>query len=382
MYGDAVALGNLSSTTLAANSRDSGGCAGSAPPLRVGVRLQTCVATVIQSPGIDRGDATRRTRLRARAKTQRDGRWRREQRPDTRRGRSEGARGERTVDPASSLATAGSCSTGTPRACHMAAVTAPSRRISPGWIRTTARTAARMVRGAASWVPWARPQFAAHERPGHVRLIVVAIILFGTVPVLSAQPHYAWVYKHIGVVRYLEAHGKVNPNIDIYNRWPGFFALAQYSRNVAGRPNPETYAAWAELFFIVLDAVLVMAAVKRSRESSVSRQAQRLCLSSQTGSGRPIIRRRRLPIVLGLALIVIVLRQLRWQDQLLSAAHPLGRAHGARTAVAAGDRTTRRSGLAGQRSRRPGPRRGHRRKSSADAVHAARQRRAVDARPA
>ncbi len=57
-------------------------------------------------------------------------------------------------------------------------------------------------------------------------IAVITVILFGTVPILSAQPHYAWVYKHIGVVRYLEAHGKANTKIDIYNRWPGFFALA------------------------------------------------------------------------------------------------------------------------------------------------------------
>src|ERR1700691_3725442 len=95
-----------------------------------------------------------------------------------------------------------------------------------------------------------------------VYVLIVAIILFGTVPVLSAQPHYAWVYKHFGVVRYLEAFGKANPSIDIYNRWPGFFALGAVFSRVAGYPNPETYAGWAELLFLLLDATLVMVAIK------------------------------------------------------------------------------------------------------------------------
>ena len=70
-------------------------------------------------------------------------------------------------------------------------------------------------------------------------MIVIAIILYGTVPMLSAQPHYGWVYKHIGVVRYLEAHGKANPSIDIYNRWPGFFALEAASHALPVVPIPR-----------------------------------------------------------------------------------------------------------------------------------------------
>lgn len=93
-------------------------------------------------------------------------------------------------------------------------------------------------------------------------ITLVALILFGTVAVISAPAHYAWVYKHIGVVRYLEAHGAVNPGIDIYNRWPGFFAVAAVFSTVGGRVNPETYANWAEFFFLLTDALLVIATVR------------------------------------------------------------------------------------------------------------------------
>jgi hypothetical protein len=142
-------------------------------------------------------------------------------------------------------------------------------------------------------------------------VIVIAIILYGTVPILSAQPHYGWVYKHIGVVRYLEAHGKTNPSIDIYNRWPGFFALGAAFSRVAGRPNPETYASWAELFFILCDAVLIMAAVKTiTREVRIAAGAA-LFFILTNWVGQAYYSPQAFAFVLSLALIVIVLRQLR-----------------------------------------------------------------------
>lgn len=142
-------------------------------------------------------------------------------------------------------------------------------------------------------------------------VVVVAIILFGTVPVLSAQPHYAWVYKHIGVVRYLEAHGKVNPSIDIYNRWPGFFALAAVFSRVAGSPNPEVYANWAELFFSLIDVVLVMAIVKAlTREVRIAAGAGLIFIVTNW-VGQSYFSPQAFAFALCLALILILLRQLR-----------------------------------------------------------------------
>jgi hypothetical protein len=144
-----------------------------------------------------------------------------------------------------------------------------------------------------------------------VYLVAIAIILYGTVPVLSVQPHYSWVYKHIGVVLYLEAHGKVNPSIDIYNRWPGFFALGAAFSTVAGRPNPETYASWAELFFPLLDALLVMAAVKAiTREVRIAAGAA-LLFTVTNWVGQSYYAAQAFAFALSLALIAVMLRQLR-----------------------------------------------------------------------
>lgn len=142
-------------------------------------------------------------------------------------------------------------------------------------------------------------------------VLVVAIILYATVPVLSAQPHYAWVYKHIGVVRYLEAHGKVNPNIDIYNRWPGFFALGAIFSTVGGSPNPEVYAGWAELFFLLLDILLLMVAVRAITRDLRIAVGTALFFVLSNWVGQTYYSPQAFAFVLGLALIAIMFRQLR-----------------------------------------------------------------------
>jgi hypothetical protein len=149
-------------------------------------------------------------------------------------------------------------------------------------------------------------------------VVVVAVILFGTVPALSAQPHYAWVYKHIGVVRYLEAHGKADANVDIYNRWPGFFALGAVFSQLGGSPNPEAYAGWAELIFLLLDTFLVMAAVKAiTREIRIATGAGLLFVVTNW-VGQTYYSPQAFSFVLGLALIVILFRQLRVNDSTYS----------------------------------------------------------------
>ena len=178
-------------------------------------------------------------------------------------------------------------------------------------------------------------------------VIVVAIILYATVPVLSAQPHYAWVYKHIGVVRYLEAHGKVNPNIDIYNRWPGFFALGAIFSTVGGSPNPEVYAGWAELFFLLLDILLLMVSVRAiTRDLRLAVGAALLFVLSNW-VGQTYYSPQAFAFVLGLALIVIVLRQLRVTGTSYSRRiMPPDRTRRARTAAIGRPPTTSRNGLA------------------------------------
>jgi hypothetical protein len=94
-------------------------------------------------------------------------------------------------------------------------------------------------------------------------VLAIVVVLYATVPAITAVPHYPWAYKHIGVTRFIAAHGGVEyANGDIYHRWPGFFALAAVFSRLAG-VDPLSYATWAEPFFALIDALLV-GAIARS----------------------------------------------------------------------------------------------------------------------
>jgi hypothetical protein len=89
-------------------------------------------------------------------------------------------------------------------------------------------------------------------------LLALVAVLYATVPAITAEPHYPWVYKHIGVTRSISAYGGVDASGDIYNRWPGLFALAAAFSSWA-HVDPLAFAAWAEPFFAALDALLLAA---------------------------------------------------------------------------------------------------------------------------
>jgi hypothetical protein len=90
-------------------------------------------------------------------------------------------------------------------------------------------------------------------------VVAIVVVLYATIPAISHDPQYAWLYKHVGVVRYIEAHGTVHPATDIYNRWPGFFAIAAVYSQLAGLRDPVLFAGWAELLFALVNALLVAA---------------------------------------------------------------------------------------------------------------------------
>jgi hypothetical protein len=79
--------------------------------------------------------------------------------------------------------------------------------------------------------------------------VALTVVLYGTAPLVYSQGRYSWLYKTIGVVQYVNANGQLNRTIDIYQNWPGFFALAAWFGKVAGVASPLAYAKWAQLVF-------------------------------------------------------------------------------------------------------------------------------------
>jgi hypothetical protein len=89
---------------------------------------------------------------------------------------------------------------------------------------------------------------------GHVLALIV--FLHGTMPLVFSEPFYPWVYKHFGVVEYIDLHGRLDTSVDIYQNWPAFFTLSALFGRVAGT-RPLEYAAWAQVFFNACNLVLL-----------------------------------------------------------------------------------------------------------------------------
>jgi hypothetical protein len=75
----------------------------------------------------------------------------------------------------------------------------------------------------------------------------LALILYGTPALVYNEGRYSWLYKTVGVVQYVKVNGHLNGSIDIYQHWPGFFALAAWFDRLAGVSSPLAYAKWSQL---------------------------------------------------------------------------------------------------------------------------------------
>ncbi|TLM72143.1 hypothetical protein [Pseudarthrobacter sp. NamB4] len=93
-------------------------------------------------------------------------------------------------------------------------------------------------------------------------ITLLVTILYGSAGLLTNVPRLPWTYKHIAVTDYIGAAGRVDPSLDIYNRWPGFFSASAFLGEVMGHPDALAYAAWAEPGFALVNVLLVLAVVR------------------------------------------------------------------------------------------------------------------------
>ena len=94
----------------------------------------------------------------------------------------------------------------------------------------------------------------------HATLFV--LIVAGTPALVDTSPRIPSVFKHVAVTRLIEVNGAVNPQGDIYQRWPGFFSWTALVATATGQVNPVTWAYLAEVGFTLLSFLLVLAIVK------------------------------------------------------------------------------------------------------------------------
>ncbi|MDQ3669799.1 MAG: hypothetical protein M3377_05905 [Actinomycetota bacterium] len=83
-------------------------------------------------------------------------------------------------------------------------------------------------------------------------LVVLVFVLFGATTLVEDIPRFDVTWRHIGVTDYVLRHGSVDPNIDAYFNWPGFFILSAFLTELAGAHSLLWFTPWAPIVFNLL----------------------------------------------------------------------------------------------------------------------------------
>ncbi len=98
---------------------------------------------------------------------------------------------------------------------------------------------------------------ALRERPLRTPLLLLYIatlifMLYGVAMLVEEVPRFQGGWKHAGVIDYIVRAGNVNPQIDAYFNWPGFFILGALVTEVGGLASPMSLVGWAPVAFNLL----------------------------------------------------------------------------------------------------------------------------------
>ena len=157
-------------------------------------------------------------------------------------------------------------------------------------------------------VELARNQPSARRMSLHAAALV--IMLYGTAPIVYSQGRYSWLYKTVGIVQYVDAHGQLNRSIDIYQNWPGFFAFAASFKGVAGAASPLAYAKWSQLVFELAALPLLYLAYDALSLTVRQRWVALLLYSASNYIGQDYFSPQALGTVLSLGIMAMALRWL------------------------------------------------------------------------
>jgi hypothetical protein len=84
----------------------------------------------------------------------------------------------------------------------------------------------------------------------YLYLVALALVLHATPAIDYGTLRYPWVWKHLGIIDYIQRHGAVDrttPILSAYHNWPGFFAAAALVADLAGVRDLAAPARWAPL---------------------------------------------------------------------------------------------------------------------------------------
>ncbi|HEY7417628.1 MAG TPA: hypothetical protein VH593_20765, partial [Ktedonobacteraceae bacterium] len=83
-------------------------------------------------------------------------------------------------------------------------------------------------------------------------IFVLIFMLFSTTNFVEDTVRFSTVYRHAGYTEYIMRTGSVDPRLDAYFNWPGFFIFSALLTQLAGYHDILQYAAWAPVFLNLL----------------------------------------------------------------------------------------------------------------------------------
>jgi hypothetical protein len=85
-----------------------------------------------------------------------------------------------------------------------------------------------------------------------LHVIALIVMLYATPAIVEAAPRFNVAWRHVGIAEVLMRTGRVDPSIDAYFSWPGFFMLSAFLTEIAGLGTGLDLVAWAPAAFNLL----------------------------------------------------------------------------------------------------------------------------------
>ncbi|WP_225753258.1 hypothetical protein [Actinotalea sp. Marseille-Q4924] len=110
---------------------------------------------------------------------------------------------------------------------------------------------------AAVWRP------TLHEGWVAAHVVALVVVLYGAAAAVSPYPRGTVPWRHVGIAAYIGATGEVDPQVDAYFNWPGYFALLASYTGMAGLDDAAALMKWAPVVnnLLFLAPLLVIARV-------------------------------------------------------------------------------------------------------------------------
>ncbi|MCH6471076.1 hypothetical protein [Sinomonas terrae] len=96
-----------------------------------------------------------------------------------------------------------------------------------------------------------------------LQVLVLIVVLQGADSIIHELPRLEASYRHLGIADYIAQSGQLDPRLDAYFNWPGFFALLAMLSGSTGARDLTSVATWAPVGVNILMMVPLLALATR-----------------------------------------------------------------------------------------------------------------------